>query len=190
MDDRAEELPGAMSSALHPTMRLRTSASLFLVCATVIGLATPFAAADDAAAATPAPLQTEFVYEAVVEIGGLVEVGDTASGHRRYIPILGGSFEGKDIRGVVLPGGADWQTERRDGVTEVDALYSMKCDDGTVIIVHNCGVIADGGKYLRTSPTFHVPEGPHAWLARAQFVGSIAGGPRPGTVAIRVFRVL
>lgn len=28
------------------------------------------------------------------------------------LPILGGSFEDEGLRGVVLPGGADWQTER------------------------------------------------------------------------------
>lgn len=146
-------------------------------------------AAGDAPKTYP-PLQTEFVYEAIVEIGASVDVGDTATGHRRYIPITGGTFQGEKLHGVVLNGGADWQTERRDGVTEVDALYSMKCDDGTVIIVHNSGVISDGGKYLRTVPRFEVPEGPHAWLTHSTFLGSIAGGPRPGTVAIRIFRVI
>lgn len=136
------------------------------------------------------PLQTEFVYDAIVEIGPAVEVGETAAGHRRYIPILGGTFHGEKLNGVVLNGGADWQTDRKDGVTEVNALYSMKCDDGTVIIVHNRGVISDGGKYLRTTPQFEVPQGPHAWLGRFQFVGSISGGPRPGTVTIHVFRLL
>lgn len=142
------------------------------------------------AAEAPAPLQTEFVYEAIVEIGSWVEVGPTPTGIRRYIPITGGTFEGANIRGEVLPGGADWQTERPDGTTLVEALYSMRCDDGTVIIVNNCGVISDKGQYLRTAPRFDVPKGPHDWLNRSQFVGSIAGGPRPGTVAIRVFRVL
>jgi len=136
-----------------------------------------------------APLTTEFVYEAIVEIGAPVEVGRTPAGLRRYIPITGGSFRGDALRGVILSGGADWQTERPDGVTEVDALYSMKCDDGTVIVVHNSGVIAEKGKYLRTAPRFSAPEGPHSWLNRAQFVGSVSAGPRPGTVTIRVFRV-
>ncbi len=140
--------------------------------------------------ATVAPLQTEFVYEAVVAIDRPVEVGDTPVGRRRYIPITGGTFEGSKIRGTVLPGGADWQTSRPDGVTEVDALYSIRADDGTVIIVRNCGVITAGGAYMRTAPRFEVPNGPHAWLNQAQFVGSVSGGPRPGTVIIRVFRVL
>ena len=137
----------------------------------------------------PAPLQTEFVYEAIVEIAAPVEVGPTPQGTRRYIPITGGSFEGPKIRGTILLGGADWQTTRPDGVTEVDALYSIRTDDGTVIIVRNCGVIAAGG-YMRTAPRFVAPAGSHAWLNESQFVGSVSGGPRPGTVIIRVFRVL
>ncbi len=155
----------------------------------LLGFGAPHRAAAESGPA-PEPLRTEFVYEAVVEIGATVEVGETAIGRSRYIPITGGTFAGATLRGVVLPGGADWQLERRDGVTEVDALYSMRCDDGTVIVVRNRGVIADQGRYLRTTPRFEVPDGPHAWLARAQFVGSIAGGPRPGTVVIRVFRLL
>jgi len=59
-----------------------------------------------------------------------------------------------------------------------------------VIIVHNHGVIASKGAYMRTAPRFEAPAGPHAWLNESQFVGSVAGGPRPGTVIIRVFRVL
>jgi len=136
------------------------------------------------------PLLTEFVYEAVVTINAAVDVGPTPLGHRRYIPITGGTFTGARIRGVILPGGADWQTTRTDGVTEADALYSIRTDDGAVIIVHNQGVIAAGGAYMRTALRFTAPDGPHAWLNQSQFVSSIAGGPRPGTVIIRVFRVL
>ena len=140
------------------------------------------------APAAPAPLQNEFAYEAIVTIEAAVEVGPTPGGTRRYIPITGGSFEGPRIRGTILPGGADWQTSRSDGVTEVDALYSIRTDEGTVIIVRNCGVIAAGG-YMRTAPRFEAPAGPHSWLNQSQFVGSVAGGPRPGTVIIHVFRV-
>lgn len=152
-------------------------------------LARAFAAEPAAPVAEPAPLQTEFVYEAIVEIAAPVDVGPTPLGHRRYIPITGGTFAGPQIKGVILPGGADWQTDRADGVTEADALYSMRTEDGTVIVVRNQGVLAPGG-YLRTAPRFTAPDGPHAWLNRSQFVGSVAGGPRAGTVTIQVFRVL
>ncbi len=136
------------------------------------------------------PLLTEFVYEAVVAIDAPIDVGATPLGRRRYIPITGGTLQGPRLRGVVLPGGADWQTDRSDGVTEADALYSIRTDDGTVIIVRNQGVIAAGGAYMRTALRFTAPNGPHEWLNQSQFVSSIAGGPRPGTVIIRVFRVL
>ena len=142
------------------------------------------------AAPSVMPLQTEFVYEAIVTIDAAVAVGPTPNGGRRYIPITGGTFAGPKIRGVILPGGADWQTDRADGVTEADALYSIRTDDGVVIIVHNQGVIAGGGAYMRTALRFDAPVGPHAWLNQSQFVSAIAGGPRPGTVIIRVFRVL
>ncbi|MEO6992533.1 MAG: DUF3237 domain-containing protein [Lacunisphaera sp.] len=137
-----------------------------------------------------APLKTEFVYEAIVTIAAPVDVGPTPLGHRRYIPITGGTFQGPHIRGVILPGGADWQTDRSDGVTQADALYSVRCDDGAVIIVHNQGVISGGGTYMRTALRFEAPAGPHAWLNQFQFVSSIAGGARPGTVIIRVFKLL
>jgi len=136
------------------------------------------------------PLQTEFVYEAVVTIDAPVDVGATPLGRRRYIPITGGTFLGPRLRGAILPGGADWQTDRSDGVTEADALYSIRTDDGVVIIVRNQGVIAAGGAYMRTALRFTAPIGPYEWLNQSQFVSSIAGGPRPGTVIIRVFRVL
>ena len=118
-----------------------------------------------------------------------MEVGRTSKGTRRYIPITGGSFLGPRLSGTILPGGADWQLERNDGITEVDALYSMRCDDGTVIVVHNVGLIADDGQYMRTTPRFDAPLGPHDWLNQSLFVGSISIAPEPNAVIIRVFMV-
>ncbi len=135
-------------------------------------------------------IQTEFVYEAHVTIGSLVDVGDTPKGKRRYIPITGGRFEGPKLKGEVLPGGADWQTERPDGVIELNAIYSMRCEDGTTLIVHNHGIISDGGKYLKTAPSFIAPDGPHAWLNEYQFIGTVSGSDEKDTVIIRVFRLL
>lgn len=169
-------------------MRPCTVALLTCVLALLAVAPRPLHAAADAAPL--APLTTEFVYEAIVDLGAYVKVGNTPGGYRGYIPIVGGTFRGPKIAGTILPGGADWQTGRADGATEVDALYSMQCEDGTVVIVHNRGVISEQGKYLRTAARFEVEEGNHAWLTRSQFVGSIAAGPRPNTVAIRIFRLL
>ena len=96
------------------------------------------------AAAAPAPAQgapagevplvpprTEFVYEAVVDIAPTVPLGDSPLGERRIVPITGGTFEGPDIRGKVLPGGADRQLIRKDCVRRLDALYEMQAEDGS-----------------------------------------------------------
>jgi hypothetical protein len=150
--------------------------------------------AEDASKTAPpppeaAPLQSEFVYEALVTVAAAMEIGASSHGVRRYIPITGGSFHGPKIKGVVLPGGADWQLQRPDGVLEVDALYSMKADNGDVIIVHNRGLIV-GDTYIRTAPQFEAPIGANDWLNKSVFIGSLTGAPQPGAVVIRVFRVL
>ena len=67
------------------------------------------------------------------------DLGNTPHGHRRIIPITGGSFEGPAIKGTVEPGGADWQIIRADNVAELNAQYTLKTDDGALIYITNKG---------------------------------------------------
>jgi hypothetical protein len=148
------------------------------------------------AAATDAP-GLEFVYEAIVTLEPTMEVGTTPLGTRRRVSITGGSFAGPRIRGKVLAGGADWQLQRNDNWTVIEADYMMQADDGTLIHVRNVGltnsrVPGAPQRYLRTIPSFEVPEGPHDWLNKAVFVGTLGpppeDAPKP-SVRIRVYRV-
>lgn len=139
--------------------------------------------------------RTELALELYVTIAPRVEVGPSDDGERGYIPITGGRFRGDGIRGEVLPGGADWQTLRPDGVREVHALYSIRTDDGATIVVDNRGVIVppdeNGGQaYARTAPRFHAPRGKYEWLNKTSFVGTITAAPEGGAVIIRVFKVM
>ena len=60
---------------------------------------------------------------------------------RRYVPLTGGTFESRGgLRGIVLPGGADWQRVCPDGSLELDAHYALRSDDGRGIEVHSTGV--------------------------------------------------
>lgn len=140
------------------------------------------------------PLNTEFAFEALVDIAPAQNQGDTALGRRRMIPITGGRFEGPRIAGEVVPGGADWQTIRADGVTVIEAIYALKTDDGAVIAVRNLGLVAPvegGAPYVRSTPSFDAPQGPHDWLNRNVFVGTIAvANPQRTQVRITVFRVI
>ena len=151
------------------------------------------------ASAEPEPLRTEHALTAFVSCDGAVDLGRSAAGHRRVIPIVGGRVEGPRLRGEVLAGGADWQLTRPDGVLEIDARYEVRLDDGTCVSVRNRGIVcppqdgAPGAPYARTVPRFEVPpDGPHAWLARSVFVGTLAvvRGPAPVNVRVDVFRVL
>ena len=142
--------------------------------------------------------KTELALEAYVTLSPAVEVGTSDAGTRRFIPITGGRFVGDGIKGEVMAGGADWQLVRPDGVLEVHALYSLKTDDGAVIVVQNDGIIVQGkpaangaaavAPYVRTVPKFHAPQGKYDWLNKTTFVGGI-GGAAGGAVVIRVFRV-
>ena len=137
---------------------------------------------------------TELALELYVTIAPPVVVGPSDHGTRQFIAITGGRFVGANgLKGEVTAGGADWQLRRPDGVTEVKAIYSIKTDDGAVIEVDNQGIIvaaADGSRYVRTTPRFHAPQGPHDWLNKTSFVGTITPSPQGGAVIIRVFKVL
>ena len=155
------------------------------------GAAPPTAVADVPLVAP----RTEFVYQAVVEIAPTVPLGDSPLGERRIVPITGGAFEGPNIRGKVLPGGADRQLIRKDGVRRLDALYEMQADDGAVITVRNQVLVAPGSAgapdYRFSTLDITAPEGPHAWLNRLVFVGTLHSlRPAREAVLVRVFKVV
>lgn len=143
-----------------------------------------------AAAASSDEPGLEFAYEAIVTLEAATPVGETPRGRRNRIPITGGAFEGPTIKGVVLPGGMDWQLIRPDGFVEVYADYMMQADDGTLIHVVNTGVLSN--RYRRTTPAFEVPNGPHEWLNQAVFVGTLglAEGLDVPAVRIRAYKVV
>lgn len=77
-----------------------------------------------------------------VDVGAPIEVGATSDGYRRIIPIIGGTAEGPEFSGSVLPGGADFQLLKSDTLTELEAKYVIETDEGERIYVTNFGVRA------------------------------------------------
>ena len=152
-----------------------------------LGIAAPAAAQE-----TPS---LEFAFEEIVSLGQVTMPGDTARGGRIIIPITGGTFEGPGIKGIVIPGGWDWQLRRADGCTDVEADYFLQTDDGVVINVVNKGVICpgEGGARapVRTHPVFEAPRGKYEWLSQNAFVGTLELAPPENGPAVRIrfFRV-
>ena len=124
------------------------------------------------------PIHSELVMNLVVTCSKPERMGpsfnskDGIRGHAWYI--IGGKFWGPNIKGTVIPGGADFPVVRRDGVEVVDALYSLRTDDGTIIMIHNRGLGYDkrDEKY-RLVPEFTVNEGKYDWLNKSIYVATL-----------------
>jgi Protein of unknown function (DUF3237) len=139
------------------------------------------------------PPLCEFVYEAIVDIADVQNLGQSLQGQRFIVNILGGEFSGPRMKGRVLPGGADRQLLRPDGIKELDALYEMQTDDGSVITVHNQVVVdmpTPEQRYARSVVKFRAPAGPYEWLNRRIFVGTLESlKPAKNAVKITVFQL-
>jgi len=139
--------------------------------------------------AAPEPV-LEFAFEEVVTLAADIPVGRTALGERKIVPITGGTFEGPGLKGVILPGGWDWQLKRPDGCTQIKADYMLRTDDGVVINVVNSGVLcrsADGRLLtVRTSPVFEVPVGKYDWLGKSAFIGTLEPLKLPSGPAVKI----
>lgn len=146
----------------------------------------------------------EFVCELTVNIAPALTVGETPHGVRRIIPITGGTFRGPNLNGTIIDGGADWQLVRKDGTTELNALYTLKTDDGVLIYVNNKGIrvatpevaqriakgetVSPSAYYFRAMPTFETPPGKYDWLTKTLFVSK--GIRNPDAVIIQVWKIL
>ncbi len=141
---------------------------------------------------SPVPsVNPEPVLQLYVTLSDKITLGPTDNGVRHIVPITGGYFTGRDIGGEVMAGGADWQLDRLDGVRSISALYSIRTDDGQVIVVDNRGisVTEEGDQYRMTRPSFHAPAGKYEWLNKRVFTGTITSIRAPRAVIIRVYEV-
>jgi hypothetical protein len=140
---------------------------------------------------------------AEITLAPVQELGDSPLGRRRIIPITGGTFRGERLSGRVLPGGADWQVIRSDGVAELDARYTLETDDQALIYVRNFGYrhgpadvikrLAAGEPvdpalyYMRTTPRFETGAERYQWLNRIICVAT--GARRKAAVELDVYEV-
>jgi hypothetical protein len=134
------------------------------------------------------------VLDLAVDCGPMEDVGEIDSGFRRIIPITGGSFTGigdHDIHGEVLPGGADWNLQRADGVFEAWARYLLRTHDGALLTVTNAGTMRFAGAEVlfRTVARFEVAAEPYRWLTRSVLVGHVVVRTPFTGVDIRLHRV-
>jgi hypothetical protein len=152
----------------------------------------------------PPALQTKYVFSLAIKVGAPIVAGDLGYGVRRIIPILGGEVRGEGIKGTILPVGADFQTIRPDGLTELEAKYAFEMDDGAIVYIENVGIrfgpkplldrIAKGEMvdpaliYFRSVPKFETGAEKYRWLMESLFIG--VGARHPDRAEIDVHQVL
>ena len=140
--------------------------------------------------------QLEFVMQLKVTLGQTYSCGETQHGRRTVIPITGGTFEGPNIKGTILNGGADYQLAS-GGRTEVEAIYSIKTDDGIYIHIRNRGIIANSKDaqgnpsfYFRCAPQFEAPnDSKYAWLNNSLFLCAPSVSSGFQGIVLNVWRV-
>lgn len=150
------------------------------------------------------PPALEHLCDLVVEIGAALDVGQTAMGMRRVIPITGGTVTGPLLQGHILPGGADFQLIVDGGrQAHLDARYVLALQDGSCVFVHNTALrvaspddaarlmrgeaVNPANVYFRCQPRFEASSARWAWLSEHQFVG--VGSRLPDAVHLSFYVV-
>lgn len=151
------------------------------------------------------PPTLEYLCDLAVTIAAPVEVGHTAAGLRRMIPITGGTVTGPRVNGKVMAGGADFQLILSGGTqAHLDARYVIELEDGSRVFVQNTALrvaslensqrIMNGQAvnpdevYFRCQPKLEASAPQWAWLSESQFIGN--GRRAPDGVFMSFYRVL
>ena len=151
----------------------------------------------------PEPRVTR-VYRLEATLGQPLDLGESPQGHRRIVPLNGGTFTGPELRGKLLPGAsADWQTVLPDGTALGDIRYTLQTDAGDLLYVQSRGVRhgsaavlarlgrgedVDASEYtFRTSTKIEAAARQLDWLNKGIFVS--VGARRQGGVIYATYLV-
>ena len=151
----------------------------------------------------PEPRLTK-VYRLEATLASPLELGDTAQGHRRVVPLTGGTFSGPTLSGKLIPGtSADWQIILPDGTALGDIRYILKTDRGDLLYVRSRsirhgspevlarlarGEDVDPSEYtFRTSTRIETAAPDLDWLNKGVFIG--VAGPKAAGVVYETYLV-
>jgi hypothetical protein len=144
------------------------------------------------------------VYRLEATLGAPLELGDTAQGHRRIVPMTGGKFTGPQVSGTLIAGAsADWQTILPDGTAQGDIRYTLQTEPGEVLYVQSRSVRHGSAEVLarlargedvdpseytfRTSTQIETAAPALDWLNKGVFVS--VGGRQPAGVIYETYLV-
>ena len=151
----------------------------------------------------PGPRLTK-VYRLEASFGESLDLGETAQGHRRIVPLSGGTFSGSENSGKLLPGAsADCQIVLPDGTALGDIRYTLQTAGGDLLYVQSRnirhgsaevlarlgrGEKVDASEYtFRTSTQIEAAAPALDWLNKGVFIS--VGGRQPGGVIYETYLV-
>ena len=136
-----------------------------------------------------AVLESTFLCSMYLDMRKPLNLGETPTGGRFIVDIIGGRVEGR-VNGEVLPSGGDWLQRDRDGTRRLDIRAAIRLDDGFIASTHYGGRIVfpadvepfmtsraaaaeiDPSRYyFRIAPTFETASEKYNWLNFIQAVG-------------------
>lgn len=135
----------------------------------------------------------------------MADLGETPYGRRRIAAVTGGTFEGEELEGTVLPSpGGDWLLLRRDGILQLDVRLTLRTHDDHLVYMSyrgmrhgpawvieqlNKGERVDPSQYyFRTTPWFETSSEKYRFLNRIVCVAT--GRREPVGPVYDVFQVL
>jgi len=149
-------------------------------------------------------LSPQPIFRVEAELADILRLGHTPYGERRIIGIRGGRVSGPRLSGRILPGGADCQIIRGDGVADIQARYTIEAESGALILVSSEGLrhgppevmerLARGEAvdpnlyYFRTVMRFETAATDFAWMNR--ILALARGARQPRAVSLDVYQVL
>ena len=151
----------------------------------------------------PAPRLTK-VYRLEASLGQPLDLGEIAQGHRRVVPLTGGTFTGPEINGTLLSGAsADWQIVLPDGTALGDIRYTLQTEGGDLLYVQSRsirhgsqevlarlarGEDVEASEYtFRASTQIETGGADLDWLDKGVFIS--VGGRQPGGVIYETYLV-
>lgn len=151
-------------------------------------------------------IKTEHLFDIAIDLKPQLNIGSGPFGRRILFGAAGGSFEGPNLHGEVLPGGGDWALFRSDGAMTLDVRLTLRTHDDALVHMTYGGRwttppelradMADPVRryevdparyYFRTNPLFETGAGKYAWLNDIVCVGM--GYLIEGGIAYKVSRV-
>jgi uncharacterized protein DUF3237 len=136
-------------------------------------------------------LESEFLFDLYMDVPPYSEwltFGEGPYGQRIFVSINGGTVEGTEVNGEVLPGGLETGFTRPDGVFELENRLTIRTDDGNLIYVTYRGIVftppGTEDLYRRISLRFDTGAEEYSWLNRILAVG--VGVPSQGVYEDRV----